>query len=129
MKRRFLLLFVLCFSAPGAKKNAPKPPDLELIDSSAHVEENKINIDGHIRNVSAKAIRKPVVFYEILDSDQKVLTRQQGEIEQEVLPAGADEGFHAQIAYHARSVSFRLEFEDGAGHELRVAKSGPFPIE
>ena len=115
-------------SAAFAQKK-PAPPEVELLEATAGVEEQRVNIDGRVRNTAQKPIRKLVVVYEILDPANNVLTRQQGPIEEPVLDLSDEARFAAQLAWHARSHAFRLFFEDGSGRELRAENTGPFPIE
>lgn len=140
LNRRTFLFILNCFSflwsvknleaeKPGAKKSQAKGPEVVLIDSGARVEDQKIMLDGHVRNASEKPIRKLTVVYEILDSDKHVLTRQKGSIEEDVLNPGDEAAFSAQTQYPARSVFYRFEFEDGNQRELRAEKTGPFPLE
>jgi hypothetical protein len=86
-------------------------------------------LDGRVKNVSDKPIRRLTIIYELLDPDKRVLTKQHGPIDQEQLEPGEEARFEVQMASHARAVSFRLWFEDGGARELRTEKTGPFPIE
>ncbi len=128
---RRTLLFSFSFLAPlwGAKKSQAKGPEVVLADAVARIEDGRVVVDGHVRNVTDKPIRKLTVIYEILDSDKKVLTRQKGSIDQEILDPGEEAPFSAQMQYHARGVFYRFEFEDGSEKELRSEKTGPFPLE
>jgi hypothetical protein len=130
LNRRTFFTIVSCY-APlfAAKKSQSKGPEVELLDSTAKVEDARVVMDGHVRNVTEKPIRKLTVIYEILDSDRKVLTRQKGAIDQEVLDPGEDAPFSSQMQYHARGVFYRFEFEDGSEKELRADKTGPFPLD
>jgi hypothetical protein len=132
MTRRFVLLSLasvpLCF-AQKKKPAQDKGPEVELLEASAHVEDSRLNMDGRLRNVGERPIRKLRIYSEILDSDKKVLTRQQGDLGMEEFEPGEESRFEAQMAYHARAIWFRLEFEDAGGRELRAEKTGPFQIE
>jgi hypothetical protein len=131
MTRRIVVTaLALALFLSAQKKNAEKkPPDVELVEASAQVEDRRVNIDGRVRNSGAKPIRRLNFILEMLDSDLRVLTRQQGKIDEETLEPGDEASFQAQIAWHARAVSFRVEFEDGSGRELNAVNTGPFPIE
>lgn len=130
MNRRSVLFVLSAAAVFGQQKSSrEKGPEVELIEASAHVEDRRLNIDGQVRNVGDRPIRKLTIFYEILDGDKKVLTRQQGPIDQPELGPGEEARFQAQMAFHARAVSFRLAFEDGGGRELRAEGTGPFAIE
>jgi hypothetical protein len=130
MTRRVLSVVVTAPLAAAQKRNAQnKGTEVELLEISAHVEEKRVNIDGRITNPGDRPIRKLNVIFEILDSDNNVLTRQQGPVEEPVLEPGAESAFQMQIQYHARAVRFRVLAEDGSGRELRLGNAGPFPIE
>ena len=132
MTRRLLFAAVCVWASSlrAQKKNAEKKgPDVELLEATAQLEDRRVNIDGRVRNTGGKPIRKLNFILEILDSDRKVLTRQQGKFDEEVLDPGDEAIFRAQIAWHARAESFRVEFEDGSGRELTAANTGPFSIE
>lgn len=131
MTRRTLLASLAAVSSLRAqKKNAEKKaPEVQLIEASAQLENRRVNIDGRLRNTGEKPIRKLNFILEMLDSDRKVLTRQQGQIDEDTLEPGDEAVIQAQIAWHARAVWFRFEFEDGGGRELMAANTGPFVIE
>ena len=131
MTRRTLLATIALLPLLRAqKKNAEKKgPEVHLIEATAQVEDRRVNIDGRVRNSGERPIRKLNFILEMLDSDRKVLTRQQGRIDEDTLDPGDEAIFRAQVAWHARAVSFRLEFEDGGGRELLAENAGPFAIE
>jgi hypothetical protein len=127
MTRRSFLTASAVVQAAFAQK---KGPDLEVTETTARVEDRRINIDGTLRNLTPRPIKKLMVFYEVLDSDRNVLTKQNGLTEAgNTLEPGEETTFHAQIAWHARSISLRLSFEDASGRELRAENMGPFPID
>ena len=131
MTRRFATtLFAGSLLLQAQKKNSQqKGPEIELLEATAQLDGNRVNIDGRVKNVSEKPVRKLNVVFEILDPANNVLTRQQGPIEEAMLEPGDEGSFHAQMAWHARSHAYRLSFEDGSGKELRAEKTGPFTIE
>jgi ribosomal protein S4E len=131
MTRRTLLAALTAVPLLRAqKKNTQKKgPDVELVEATAHVEERRVNVDGRVRNTSERPIRKLNFILEMLDSDRRVLTRQQGRIDEDTLDPGDEAMFRAQMAWHARAVAFRVEFEDGGGRELMAQNTGPFHIE
>lgn len=129
MNRRAVIAFFPSAFLLGQKKKDNKGPEIELLEATAHVEDSRVNVDGRVKNVSERPVRKLNVVYEVLDGDRNVLTKQQGTIDAAVLDPGEEASFQSQMQYHARAVSFRLSFEDGGGRELRAEKTGPFPIE
>lgn len=109
---------------------APKPePAIELLDVSAHREDQGIAVDGRLRNHGDKEARKLLIHFDILDAGGSVLTRQSGPIEEPELAPGAEAEFHNRIPAHARAVTLRFSFEDATGRELKAKNTGPFPIE
>ena len=109
---------------------APKPePAIELLEASVHREGQNLEIDGRVRNTGDKEARKLLIYFEILDSDRNVLTRQSGALDEPVLAPGAEAEFHNRIAAPARAVSLRFAFEDASGNDLKAKNTGPFPIE
>jgi hypothetical protein len=133
MTRRLWLALAAVPIAAVAQKKKPayKGPEVELLSASATLEDGRLMLDGRLRNSGERPIQRLTVIWEILDSDRRVLTRQQGPVEPVELAPGEECEMQAQIAYHARAISFRVSFEDGSGRELRSdeKKNGPFNIE
>lgn len=133
MNRRSTLAVLFAFptvlAAQKKRSTDRNQPEIELMDVRAAVESGRVEIDGRVKNTSDKPVRKLAIFFEMLDSDRKVLTRQQGAIEEPVLDPSAEASFSGQVAWHARAVAYRLSFEDGSGRELRGLNTGPFAIE
>jgi hypothetical protein len=112
------------------KKNAKNTgPEVRVLEISARAESGRVTIDGKLRNTAQRPIRKLSVIFEVLDSDNNVLTRQQGPIDEPVLEPGDETALQVQMHYHARAVNIRLLVEDGSGRELRLDNAGPFAIE
>jgi hypothetical protein len=130
--RRFAFVLIV-LAAPtfcAQKKNsALKEAEIEVINPAVRHEAGRITVDGRLKNVGEKPARKLAVFYEVLDSDRKVLTRQKGEIAEQELEPDQETEIHAQMHFHARAVHLRLSFEDSSGRELRGINAGPFTIE
>ena len=127
MDRRSALLFLFAAASLPAQKQ--KGPEVELLEASAKVDDGRVIVDCRVKNVSDKPIRKLTLILEVLDTANRVLTKQQGSIEPPVLEPGDDSLFQAQLAYHARTHAWRVTFEDAGGRELRAEQTGPFPIE
>jgi hypothetical protein len=112
-----------------AQKKQPKPPEVELLQVAAHREETLINIDGRVKNVGEKPLRGLTVLFDFLDSDNHVLASMKGGVEEPALSPGDETEFHAQLQAPARATSFQVNFADGGGKDLRLAKSDVLPIE
>ena len=108
---------------------APKPPDVEILEASAHRGERNISVEGRIRNTGEKPIRQLVLSFTFLAPGKQPLTTQKGEIDEELLNKGQEASFHMELQAPPRSVEFTIDASDSAGHLFRVGKAGPFPIE
>lgn len=128
--RVFILLLLAGVGiVSGQKKKEPKPPEIELLEASAHRQGENIAIDGKVRNCGDKPIKKLVLLFDFLDTDKQVLTTRKDSTEQELLAPGEEVEFHSQVPEPPRAALFQINFEDGGGKYLRVMKNGPFPIE
>lgn len=128
-RRSVIHLLAALPAAAASKKSKDKGPQVRVVEATVELEDGNIAVDARIRNVSERPIRRLVVFYEVLDADNKVLTRQHGPVEDEVLETGEETEVFVQMAHHARAISLRFEFQDGAGHDLRAENIGPFEIQ
>jgi hypothetical protein len=131
MKRStFLLLFGFApASFSQKKKQKLRDAEIEVYDVAVRHEQDRMTIDARVRNTGEKPARNLTIFYEVLDSDRSVLTRQKGGIDEAELEPRQEAEVHAQMHFHARAVYVRLEFEDGSGRNLKAANVGPFTIE
>ena len=124
-----LVLAAAPFAWSQKKKPQLKEAEIEVIEPAVRHEEGHINVDARLKNTGEKPARKLVIFYEVLDSDRQVLTRQKGGIDEQELEPDHETEIHAQMHFHARAVQVRLMFEDASGRELRGINAGPFTIE
>jgi hypothetical protein len=130
IRSTFILVLAFAIVASAQKKKEQlKEAEIEVIDPAVRHEEGRITFDARLKNLGEKPARKLTIFYEVLDSDRNVLTRQKGGIDLLELEPGEDTEVHAQMHYHARAIRLRLTFEDGSGRELRGINAGPFTIE
>jgi hypothetical protein len=131
MKRSsFILALIAASMAPGQnKKPQLKNAEIEVIAPVVRREDRLITVDAKLKNVGEKPALKLVVIYEVLDPDNKVLTRQRGGIDARDLEPGEDAEISSQMSYHARAVQLQLTFEDGSGRDLVGLNAGPYTIE
>ena len=131
-RRAYWTLFLaLSVTALGQKKGKEgKPPEVELLEATAHRQEGIISIDARVKNCGEKPIKTLQIIIDFIAPDHKqVITTKRGSIEAEVLDPGEEAGFHAQIEDPSRATEFQISFEDGGAKYLRAAKTGPFPID
>ena len=60
---------------------------------------------------------------------KQVITTQKIQIDEELLEPGQVVPFHVELNAPPRSVMFSIDAVDAAQRELRMGKSGPYPIE
>lgn len=121
-----LFALVVSFCAADAMR---KPPDVELLAPIAHHNEDRISLDGHVRNTGEKTIETLTLAFDFLDSDGTLLTTQKSAVEEEVFVPGKELAFHFEVDAPPRAIKFLVNAFDGDGRELRVGKPGPYPIE
>lgn len=125
------MLAIAAVSLSGAdnKKKKTKPPDIEIVETTARRSEGRIALDGRIRNSSEKPIQGLVLLFDFMAPGSLVITTQKASIEEEVLGPGKESVFHLQLQDPVRAVHYRLNAVDEAGRDLKVANAGPFVIE
>jgi hypothetical protein len=129
MRTFFLLVLAAVTVAYPAKKEQPKPAAISVLEASAHRDQDRLNIDGRLKNTGERPATDVVIIVDVLDSDKRPLTTQKGVSEPESLDPGQEGEFHAQMSLPPRAVFFRLSFEDGATRDIKATNTGPFAIE
>jgi hypothetical protein len=124
-----LLVLAVSLAAADRKRKSPKPPDLEVLETSARRSEGRVAIDGRIRNSGEKTIRRLVLLFDFLAPGRAVITTQKSPINEEILEPGKESVFRVELNDPVRAVQYQIGGVDGAGRDLRVAKAGPFAIE
>jgi len=124
-----ILILALVAGSPAADKKPPKPPDIEVLEVSAHRGERKVSLEGRIKNTGEKPIKKLRLLFNFMAPGKQVITTQTGEIEEELLGRGEEASFHMELNDPPRSVEFSIDAEDGSKRALRIGNPGPFPIE
>jgi hypothetical protein len=124
-----LIPLALMPAAPAQKRKGPKPPDLEVVEASAHRSAGMISLDGRVRNTGERPIRGLVLVFDFLAPDKVPLTTQKAQVDEEVLEVGKEAVFRMALNDSVRAVEFRINAVDQNNRDLRVARPGPFPIE
>jgi hypothetical protein len=123
-----ILILVLVAGSPAADKK-PKPPEIEVLEASAHRGERKVSLEGRVRNTGEKPIKKLMLLFNFMAPGKQVITTQKGEIDEELLGKGQEASFHMELNDPPRSVEFSIDASDAGSRSLRVGNPGPFPIE
>lgn len=124
-----LLLAVVPMAFPAKKPPQPKPPMIQVLEASAHREQDQLNIDGKLKNTGERPAPDLVVIVDVLDSDKQPLITKKGSSDPETIEAGQPGEFHAQMPLPPRAVYIRLSFEEGNTRDIKAANTGPFAIE
>jgi len=125
---RVILALTLVVASVAAEKKK-KPPDLEVLEATAHRGESKVSVDGRVRNSGEKPIKELTLLFDFQAPGKQVVATEKGAIDEEILQPGEEAAFHMEANAPPGSVAFQINAADGAGRELRVSKAGPFPIE
>ena len=125
---QIILVLALALTSTAAEKKK-KPPDVEIMEVSAHRGESKISLDGRLRNPSEKSIKALMLLFDFMAPGKQVITTQKAPIDEELLEPGKEAAFHMELNDPPRSVEFQIQAVDGSGRDLRVTGAGPFPIE
>ncbi len=129
---RRLVLLVAAFAALTAAGKKPKrlrPPEVEVLEVTAHrTSEGTIEVDGRVRNCGERALDGLTLGFEMIAPGGEAVTTQRGALEEERLEPGGEAEFHWRMRDSARVTSFQVTARE-RGHELEVAKPGPYPVE
>jgi len=123
------LWIVLILAVAGASIAAEKKADIEVLEATAHRGETLISLEGRIRNGSEKPIKELTLLFNFMAPGKQVITTQKIQIDEELLEPGQVVPFHVELNAPPRSVMFSIDAVDAAQRELRMGKSGPYPIE
>ncbi|MGQ9633358.1 MAG: FxLYD domain-containing protein [Bryobacteraceae bacterium] len=129
--RYALVLLLACGLAaalqePGRREGGPR---LEIVEIAAARSENRLTVDGRLKNAWNRPLTKIVLVVELLDSDRKLIGQRRGTIEPELLEPGEEAAFHFYLPLQPRSVQVRLAAEAARVPYVEVLKPGPYPIE
>jgi hypothetical protein len=129
---RRLVLLVAAFAALTAAGEKPKglrAPQVEILEVMAHrTSEGTIEVDGRVRNCGERALDELTLGFEMIAPGGEVVTTQRGVLEGDHLEPGSEAEFHWRMRDSARVTSFQVTARE-RGHELEVAKPGPYPVE
>jgi hypothetical protein len=106
-----------------------KPPDVTVAEFSAKRNGEVVEIDASVQNSGVKPISQGVLIFNFYSPEHQPVTTQRALLEDKVLGPDERSTIHAQLADPVRAVTVEVEATDAAGHILRVAGGGPFPID
>src|SRR6185436_16486510 len=85
VKTLWVVLILALAAAPAGAQKKVKPPDVEVLEASAHRGERTILVDGRIRNTGEKAIKELTLLFHFMAPGRQVVTTQKGQIEEPLL--------------------------------------------
>ena len=131
MKRLAVPLLALACLAPAAlqKPKQRSQNQIEVVEAKAERQERRIMLDGRVKNSGQRTLYRLVLIFDLIDSEQKVISSRKGPIEEDVLEPGEEASFQFYVPDQARAVQFRMEATSEKATDLEVIKPGPFPIE
>ncbi len=129
MKHAVVAMVVLASLLPGAQKKRKAPvPQVEVIQASAKRVENRIELDGTIRNLGEVPLERLVLHFELLTTGTKPVSVRKGPVD-EVVEAGGQYTFLFQMRDEPRAVYFRIRAFDKGDDGLIVISPGPYVIQ
>lgn len=115
--------------AAAAQQKSKKPADVQILETKAVRDGDKIKVDGKVRVSGEKALRGLVLVFDFRSPEKEVVTSQKAVIDEDTLEVGREGVFHSEMADSARAVRYTLRAFDMHEKELRVANPGPYPVE
>ena len=130
MKRLAVPLLVLACLALAAfqKPKQQSQNQIEVVEAKAERQERRIMLDGRVKNTGQRVLYRLVLVFDLIDSEQRVISRRKGPIEEDVLEPGEEASFQFYVPDQARAVQFRMGAESEKTGDVEVLKPGPFPI-
>jgi hypothetical protein len=131
MQRLAVPLLLLACLAPAAfqQRKRQSQNQIEVMQAKAERQERRIMLDGRVKNTGQRVLYRLVLVFDLIDSEQEVITRRKGPIEEDVLEPGEEVSFQFYVPDQARAVQFRMGAESERTVGLEVIKPGPFLIE
>jgi hypothetical protein len=131
MKRVAVPLLVFACLAPAALQQREQRSlnQIEVKEAKAERQERGIILDGRVKNTGQRALYRLTLVFDLIDSEQKVISSRKGPIEEDVLEPGEEASFQFHVPDQARAVQFRMRAESEKTVDLAVVKPGPFLIE
>jgi len=121
-----VLALTLVAMAPAQRK---KPADVQVLETRAVREGTKITVDGKVKVTAEKPLRGLVIVFDFRSPEKEVITSQKTVVQEGPAESGREGAYHAEMADDVRAVHYTIRAFDLHEKELRVANTGPFPIE
>src|SRR5215467_13483278 len=97
VKPLWIIVTILAAGALCGAEKKPKPPDVEVLEASAHRGETRISLDGRVRNTGEKQIKKLTIIFHFMAPGKQVITSQSAAVDEELLAPGEESVFHMEL--------------------------------
>jgi len=125
----FVFLATAALLAQGSGKKAPKAPDLEIVEVTARRHGDEIHVDGKVKNTGLKPLEKVAIVVDFFAPNRKPMVSKRGPVEADVLAPGDEAEFQLAMNDPGQLVHIELQAVDRRERDLRLSRTGPFPIE
>ncbi len=124
-----LLVVAAAILSLGAFGVAQKKPELQVLEAKARRDDGKILVDSSVRVTSEKPLHGLVIVFDLMAPENNVVGSQKAVLDDGVVERGQERVCRSETGEHVRAVRFKIRAFDLGERDLRVANSGPFPIE
>ena len=130
-KRLAVPLLVLACLAPAALQQPKQQSQnqLEVAEAKGERQERRIMLDGRVKNTGQRALYRLVLVFDLMNSEQKVISSRKGPIEEDVLEPGEEGSFHFDVPDQTWAVQFGVRAASEKATDFEVLRPGPYPIE
>lgn len=124
-----LLASVSLFLCLGQEKRKPRPAEFKVVEFKAVRSEDRVLLDGAVRNVGESPAKRMALIIHFLNADKKVISTRNTDLEPDPMEPGDDATFMLETPFPARAVFIRLETFDRSQRWYPLARAGVYTIE
>jgi len=128
-RRSIVALLAVSPLLAQSNKKAPNPPDLEILEVTATRHGSDIHVDGKVKNTSPKPLEKVNIIVDFFAPNRKPMVSKRGPVEADLLQPGEEADFQLAMSDPGQLVHIELQAIDRRERDLRLSRTGPFPIE
>src|SRR5688572_10076974 len=121
-----LLALAILLCGAEQKRKPAKSPEIELIEVTCRRSEDRVLLDGVIRNTSGRPLQRVVMIFRFMAPGRKVIATKNAPLDEELIEPGEEAEFHMQAPSPGRAVEFDVNAEERNGRELSFDRAGPF---
>ncbi|MBI4902087.1 MAG: hypothetical protein HY820_00525 [Acidobacteria bacterium] len=112
-----------------AMQKKGKPPEVVILEIICRRSGVDVVVDGRLKIGPERPVKKLQLLIDFLGADHQLLQTKRGEVNDDVLQKGEEAEFHMRVTDPIRAVEYSIRAEEGDGRELRVDRTGRYPIE